>query len=275
MLATKKLLGCGIRHMSTWQVFGSAMLERKAVIVKKFTPFEKVYCDLLSQIEDENSLLSDFELRSREEKRSREKKKEGGAQVKIQYAEDILAEWQQEAAQVKAKLQYSPVTDSKSPERCLDQPVTLLVKQKLGKESHWIFPQTAHRGEETLRETAERALSDTIGQNPQILTLGNAPCAFYHYKYPQDVQKSTGFGGAKIFYFKVQYQKGQIDLNKEIGEDFMWANYEELMGTLPKQIMKAVKPAIFVPPSVDFTPFLDAIDEKKELERLNLVSKSG
>lgn len=55
----------------------------------------------------------------------------------------------------------------------------------------------------------------------------------------------------------------------------MWANYDELMEKMPKPLRAAIKPAIFVPPAIDFTPLLDAVDEQKELERLNIVSKAA
>ncbi|XP_003742351.1 39S ribosomal protein L46, mitochondrial [Galendromus occidentalis] len=275
MLAPKKLMGFGLRRMSSWQLIGSAVLERKAVTVKKFSALEKVYYDILSQTEDENSLLSDFELRARAEKKSREKKKEGSAQVKIQLAEDLLADWKQEAERIKAKLSYTPVTDVRSHERCLDQPVTLLVKQKIGNDSLWCFPESAHKRGETLRQTAERAISEAVGDKLQYVTLGNAPCAAYSYKYPKQVQESTGFHGAKIFFFRARYQKGDLVCNKKIVEDHMWATFDEVMENLPAKMAKAVRPSFFVPPVVDFTPFLDAISDRDELERLDVAFKNG
>jgi len=47
MLNTSKLVSCGIRQMSSWQIFGSAVVERKAITVKPFSPLEKAYLDLL------------------------------------------------------------------------------------------------------------------------------------------------------------------------------------------------------------------------------------
>lgn len=77
-----------------------------------------------------------------------------------------------------------------------------------------------------------------------------------------------------MFYFKVQHVEGDVDLDKNVGEDHMWANVDELTGTMPKQIVNAVRPAIFVAPKVDFTVFLDSVQEKKQLEGLHLVQSS-
>jgi len=219
--------------------------------------------------------LSDFELRVREEKKAREKQK-AVPQIKVKYAEDDLAEWQAEAVDVQNKLKAAAeglATDNKSLQRCYDQPLTLLVKQTLGTPM-WIFPQALRQGDETLRETVERAISRTVGDKLEFQILGNAPIAFYHYRYPLALQESTGTQGAKVFYFNVRCAGGEVNLNKEIGLDYQWATYEELMNTLPKPIAKAVKPAIWVPPEVDFTQLLDTLSNENEFREQTMVKSN-
>ncbi len=117
--------------------------------------------------------------------------------------------------------------DAKSPERKLDRKLVLLVKQKLGDKQHWILPQGARKDNETMRQVhyvnvneirnfehllsrykmnnlfkflqcAERSLSELCGNTFAVSFMGNAPCGFYKYKYPQKVRSSHGFVGAKV-----------------------------------------------------------------------------
>lgn len=50
-----------------------------------------------------------------------------------------------------------------SPERCLADSLLLLVEQQVGGQKMWLLPQTQWQEGETLRQTAERALSSLSG----------------------------------------------------------------------------------------------------------------
>jgi len=90
----------------------------------------------------------------------------------------------------------------KSLERHLSSHLVLLVKQKLGSKEHWLMPQSTRLDGETMREAAERALTETAGKNLDLLMLGNAPVGFYKFKYPKEVREKGGVEGAKVNFKK-------------------------------------------------------------------------
>lgn len=56
------------RSASSWQIMAGAILERPATLVVPFSPLQKAYLDMLTELEAEHSLLSDHELKALEEK---------------------------------------------------------------------------------------------------------------------------------------------------------------------------------------------------------------
>jgi len=247
MLASKRIVHLlGVRRSSSWHLMAASVVERPAVLVRPMNPFEKVYANMLLDIETENSLLSDFELQEIEEKKAKDSSK-GPAPLKVRLAEDTLKDWKAELDAFSKTYLNKPSTEAKptDPKRHLDQALSFLVKQKIGNESHWNFPQIAHKEGETLRQTAERALQHCVGDGVEVRGMGNAPCAFYKYKFPKDVRESTGKEGAKVFFFKLQYRSGVPTLNKAMASEFIWATHDEMAEKLPKVVYKAVKPAFF------------------------------
>lgn len=63
----------------------------------------------------------------------------------------------------------SDTTDVSSAERCLGDSVVLLVKQDVGSQKVWLLPQLPWEAGETLRQTAERALTSLPGNVPASL----------------------------------------------------------------------------------------------------------
>mmetsp|Transcript_16042 Transcript_16042/g.27586 ORF Transcript_16042/g.27586 Transcript_16042/m.27586 type:complete len:273 (-) Transcript_16042:251-1069(-) len=84
--------------------------------------------------------------------------------------------------------------DTKSMARALRQRLYLVVKQPLqGSRAAWHFPHTQHQPDETIRQTCERALISTIGQQYPVFFIGNAPMAWTPLS-----------GGDKLYYMLAQ-----------------------------------------------------------------------
>ncbi|XP_022692346.1 39S ribosomal protein L46, mitochondrial-like isoform X1 [Varroa jacobsoni] len=288
MLASKQLLGCLLRstaHIrnsldrsaSSWQIMAGAILERPATLVVPFSPLQKAYLDMLTELEAEHSLLSDHELKALEEKKALAKatKSAGAAATRIKLADDLVNEWKAELEAFKKRYHCKPQTDHKLDDinRHTDKALTLLVLQKIGDKEHWLFPIVDNKENETLRQTAERAILECFGDSMSIKTLGNAPVAFYKYKYPKAVQEKTRKEGAKVFYIKMNYISGMPKLKTEFGSKIIWSTYDEMLERLPPIVKKAVKPSFFVTPNIDFTLFLDAIAQKDELRKRHLIKE--
>ena len=84
-------------------------------------------------------------------------------------------------------------------------------------DSSWHFPQTEHAAGETMRQTAERALQETIKEGPQTYFVGNAPMGH------------VDNNGDKAFYHKVQLIKGQAALKQSAkADDYVWVSKQEM-----------------------------------------------
>uniref|UniRef100_A0A8C2KGV1 Large ribosomal subunit protein mL46 n=1 Tax=Cyprinus carpio TaxID=7962 RepID=A0A8C2KGV1_CYPCA len=128
--------------------------------------------------------------------------------------------------------------DVSSSERCLADSLILLVKKHVGSQKLWLLPQIQWQTGETLRQTAERALASLPGADLTATFLGNAPCGFYKYKYPKDIQKE-GSVGAKVFFFKaVLPSHKHLPLEKN---SFAWVKKEELQDFLKPEYLKQVR----------------------------------
>lgn len=76
-----------------------------------------------------------------------------------------------------------------------------------------------------------------VGADLKATFLGNAPCGFYKYKYPKDIQKE-GSVGAKVFFFKaVMFSPNHLPLKKN---SFAWVKKDELKDFLTPEYLKQV-----------------------------------
>lgn len=196
------------------------------------TNLESTYMDLLKRMEFERSLLSDHELRQKEDRRLAELRKsddyeESEAEAVRQTADEAEDLWE---AQFQAFTPASRITeadkvnDEKSHKRKLDQKLILLVKQQLGNESYWVLPQGPRHEGESMREAAERTLTSTCGSKLDAAFLGNAPCGFFKYKMPSNSEVV----GGKVFFFKAILKSGNVEeINKDI-LDYKWVAVKDL-----------------------------------------------
>ncbi|XP_037582911.1 39S ribosomal protein L46, mitochondrial-like [Dermacentor silvarum] len=247
---------------SGWDLVGAVALERKPVIMPELNALEKKYLEVLRSIEVEGSLLSDHELQLLEDKKKREDPEEGVA-IKVQTAQDIEEEWTKKAKEFKPASRLTEADskgDTRTTQRCLDQALLLVVNQQLGKGHRWILPQALHANGETMRQTAERALTEVCGPALEAFFLGNAPAGCYSYNYPPEFQKN-GIQGAKVFFFKAQLKNGALsvsDLKKLTkADDFAWLTYKELSSKMLPRYCKAVQSFLMVPEETPYQHLLD------------------
>lgn len=159
--------------------------------------------------------------------------------------QDYKDMWNEEAVKFQLASRITEAdknNDIQSTNRKLEEPLTLIKEQKIGNDKLFLLPQGKHKEGETLRETAERVLKELCGNSINVRFYGNAPCGFYKYKYPKNVQQESV--GAKVFFFRAVYQNGSID--KKTG-DFAWLDKDELLQRIEKyrNYHKSVKSFIF------------------------------
>lgn len=258
-----------------WDLYAGVLVERLPVITKPLSGIEVEFqvrpnvivlnenyelkiihntsfiCPLkehLNQIEFEQSLKSDFELRHEKELIIANLQKKGAVDIEIiesvqQTAQDLTDAWKEE---YKSYQLANRITDDdqkkniKSVNRKLDKTLWLLIEQQIGNRKYMLLPQGKREPGENLRQTAERTLKMYCGDNLNVLFYGNAPCGFYKYKYPIEERRKSDAVGAKIFFFRSTYQSGFIDDIKMKSLKYEWQDDEGLMGKLNGNYMKSV-----------------------------------
>ncbi|KAI5607649.1 39S ribosomal protein L46, mitochondrial, partial [Silurus asotus] len=234
---------------SPWVIHGAVCLQRLPVISQDLNPVEEKFMELMRQMELERSMLSDHELRLLEDAERMSRKQDAdydsddeeayGSQ-EIVTAHDLEDTWEQKFKlfQPALRTKASDTTDVSSAERCLGDSVVLLVKQDVGSQKVWLLPQLPWEAGETLRQTAERALASLPGEKLDATFLGNAPCGFYKYKFPQNIRTENRIG-AKVFFFKaVLSGRGSLPLEKN---SCVWVKKDELQDYLKPEYLKQVK----------------------------------
>ncbi|XP_011302301.1 39S ribosomal protein L46, mitochondrial [Fopius arisanus] len=225
-----------------WDLMAAVCVERHPVITKPKTELEEKVLDVLLQIESENSLKNDHELRAELETKQNELFKKG-MEIDPDKVLTITAQDIEDAGEAElAKFPFaSRITDAdkenikNSLERRLDKCLVLLVNQKVGTDTFWLPPQGLREDGESLRQTAERILQTTCGPAFSAKIYGNAPMGFYKYVYPKAVREK-GSRGVKIFYYLAKYISG----NLEDPVKYQWLDRKELGSILPKPVHRSV-----------------------------------
>ncbi|XP_063973387.1 large ribosomal subunit protein mL46 isoform X2 [Diachasmimorpha longicaudata] len=225
-----------------WDLMAAVCVERHPLITKPKLELEQRVQDLLNEIELENSMKSDHELRDELEKKQNELMKKG-VEIDPEQVATISAQDIEDAGDAElGKFPFSSrVTDADkgnimtSLERKLEKCLVLLVQQKVGNDLYWLPPQGMREEGESLRQSAERILRATCGENLTAKIYGNAPMGFYKYVYPKAIREK-GSRGAKIFYYLAKHVSGNVRENVK----YQWLDRQELEGSLPKPIHRSV-----------------------------------
>uniref|UniRef100_A0A0B6ZUH7 Large ribosomal subunit protein mL46 n=1 Tax=Arion vulgaris TaxID=1028688 RepID=A0A0B6ZUH7_9EUPU len=224
-------------------LYGAVCVRRLPVITVPMNDIEKRYSDLLSKLEHEKSHLSDFEIRLSTEAKSAKKSKDGDdVEGEVETALDLLDKWDAEMKNfvpAPRETEADVNDDRRSLERKLDSSLYLLVKQNVEGNYHWVLPQALWEQGETLRETAEKALSTLCG-NVKATFLGNAPCAVAKF----EPKVKEGDKKVKLFFFQAWYREGDVIPNKTEATDYLWVARDELPkychGSYQKQLKKFI-----------------------------------
>ncbi|XP_053318373.1 39S ribosomal protein L46, mitochondrial [Spea bombifrons] len=220
---------------SPWRLHGAVCLRRPAVVSQSKSPIQQEVAELLQQVELEGSLYADHELRLMED-RERLRRKQSNTydsddeeeDKEIVLTQDLEDMWEQKSKQIKTAPRVTEAdkkNDKSSLNRKLDSNLVLLVKEKISNEEVWMFPQMEWQIGETMRQTAERALSTLSEDHIKAHFLGNAPCGFYKYKFPKSIRTEDTMG-AKVFFFKALLKSGDLPPKKK--KEYVWVSKDEL-----------------------------------------------
>ncbi|XP_043274963.1 39S ribosomal protein L46, mitochondrial isoform X2 [Venturia canescens] len=226
-----------------WDLFSAVCLERHPVITKPMLELESKFHKILREIEFENSMKCDHELRLEAERKQVELQKKGLLDVDLdvaikQSAQDIEDSGEAELAAFKFAPRVTEADEKNiktSLDRKLDSCLVLLVQQKLGDELFWLPPQACRVEGESMRQTADRVMKEFCGDGLQARIYGNAPIGFYKYAYPKPMRESGRYG-AKVFYYLGRYLNGSIPETVK----HQWLDRKELEETMPEPVHKSV-----------------------------------
>ncbi|OCT89750.1 39S ribosomal protein L46, mitochondrial [Xenopus laevis] len=233
--------------VSPWRLHGAVCLKRPTVVSQLKSPQQQEVADMLQQMELESSLYADHEVRLMEDaarlrrKQSDHYDSDDEDDKEIVLAQDLEDMWEQKSRQFRLAPRITEAdkkNDKSTTNRKLENNLVLLVKEKIGNEEIWMFPQMEWQFGETMRNTAERALSSLSDSPIPAHFLGNAPCGFYKYKFPKLLRVEDVLG-AKVFFFKALLKSGDFSFNKKKGE-FVWVSKEELKDYLKPTYLSQV-----------------------------------
>ncbi|XP_058461984.1 large ribosomal subunit protein mL46 [Malaya genurostris] len=227
-----------------WDIFAGVLVERLPVITKTMNPLEAKFKAVLEQTEFENSLKSNHEVRKEMEKRQTELFKAGkidlDSEALKQTAQDLEDAYNDEFSKFTPASRVTDAdkkNDVKSLERKLEETLILLTEQKLGDKSYYLLPQGRHVSGESLRQTAERILKESVGDSLKVTFYGHAPVGFYKYKYPTTVRQEAV--GAKVFFFRGVLNPGSSNVtNSKL--KFQWLVQSELEGVFKEPYYRSV-----------------------------------
>lgn len=199
---------------------------------------------MLGQLEFENSLKSNHEIRKETEKRQAELLKAGkldlDSEALKQTAQDLEDAYNDEFNKFKPSLRITEAdknNDTKALNRKLEETLILLTEHKLGGKSLYILPQGIHITGESMRQTAERVLKEAVGDDLPVSFHGNAPVGFHKYKYPTTERKESV--GAKIFFFRCILKHQNVNIAKRKVK-WQWLDHSELQKTLSEPYYQSV-----------------------------------
>jgi large subunit ribosomal protein L46 len=219
--------------------YSAVCLQRYAVTIPKKLPIEESFSLLMSKIEQENSKLSDHEIRHAKDLEKAERMRKGEEDVNkdenIVTAMDLEDAWENELAAFKPATTTTAV-DLSSPLRHLDRKLFFVVKQKLGEDMLWTLPHAQRKGNESLRDTAQRIVKETYG-NLKVHFNGNAPIGVYKYSFKNNGEMTP----VKIFFYRAEIMENLNSLSNIVPPlEHMWLTSNEIKEYMPPRYAKTM-----------------------------------
>ncbi|XP_075974320.1 mitochondrial ribosomal protein L46 [Anticarsia gemmatalis] len=236
-----RILTRGLGTKPSWDIVTGVCVERLPVVTPPMNEMQKKYKDLLYTLEVEKSMKSNHEIRRENDKVQAELLKNESADVDIDVVSKITAQdFEDASTEEYTKFEFASIEtdadkkgDKTSTERCLQRHLIMVAPIKLGSDVKTLLPQGLWKEGETLRQTAERIVQEQFGPELKVQFVSNAPCGFYKYKYPSEV---NGKIGAKVFFYYANYKSGTPTKTKA-----NWLTRNELSDVLPERYNKSVK----------------------------------
>lgn len=198
-----------------WRIVASSILHRYPVITPDTEEWEKAMWEVQHKIDL--------------------KKREWFMSQTAGTDNQLLSEDIPEPEDIAASMPFKPASriteadlsnDHRSLNRKLPRSLFLMVKRNRNNHS-WQFPQGQLRGEENLRQSAERIIDRAVGKIRRYF-ISNAPVGHLCYAYPEELQKQRNQFGAKVFFYRTQLIEGSIKLETRLYTDYAWLAREEV-----------------------------------------------
>ncbi|XP_055382597.1 39S ribosomal protein L46, mitochondrial [Condylostylus longicornis] len=232
-----------------WDLYAGVLVERLPIISKSLNAIEEEFQALLWQKEFEGSLKSNHELKHERDLLQAELIKKGEVEIDLdesaskQTAQDLKDAYSEEFKNFKlaSRKTEADIKQLKSINRALDETLYLLTKQVVGDKKIYTIPEGKRIENENMRQAAERVLKEACGTNTKVTFYGNAPCAFYKYKYPSSLKKESI--GAKVFLYRTSLQKGNIEMEKS--KTFEWQTKKEVIEKIKGTQLEILQKLLF------------------------------
>uniref|UniRef100_A0AC35UDV4 MRP-L46 domain-containing protein n=1 Tax=Rhabditophanes sp. KR3021 TaxID=114890 RepID=A0AC35UDV4_9BILA len=274
-IALKRFSTLPVRHLASGaslhvtpepriDVIASLILFREPIVAASMTSIESKYAKVQKEIEDRNSLKSDFELQMEKDEILMAKKAELEAQGKdlseLEGEMGVTAamkedEWKKNAMDIRNRYGGESGKENeaglKSVLRLPQNKLVFVARQKFrGKDdaylSPWVLPQT-DGVTISLRKSAQLLLQELFSGSVTADIYGNAPVAFHKFKYSPKVRERLGKDEANVFFYSAYLKShpGDIQINEQIIGDYQWLNFKELKETIkPRDYYSSIRPLL-------------------------------
>jgi ADP-ribose pyrophosphatase YjhB (NUDIX family) len=110
------------------------------------------------------------------------------------------------------------------------------VQTSEGEKSQWRLPTVEVQGEETLLDSAKRAIREKVGNSMDIYYPSNCPMTMDMHVFKEEERVKNGnMYGTKTFFMVVQHDEGEVHSGDLLVEDFAWFDRREIVERIQDQ----------------------------------------